>query len=145
MPNIASLLKEEITRLARKELRIKTEQLKKASTQHRSDIAALKRRVATLEQQVFRLVKMAAKTSVVPVSPEEGSKIRFTAKGFAAQRQRLGLSAADMGTLIGVSAQTVYNWESEKSSPREMQMAGIAAVRKFGKNEASARLAARAE
>ena len=144
MPNIATVLKEEIARVARKELRNETEKLRKASTQHRSDIAALKRRVATLELQVSRLAKTSAKTSVATVRPEKSSRTRFTAKGLAAQRQRLGLSAADMGALVGVSAQTIYNWESESSRPREAQMPAIAAVRTLGKKEALAQLAARA-
>ena len=44
MPNIASVLKEEVVRLARKELKAATEGLKKAVAAHRSEIAALKRR-----------------------------------------------------------------------------------------------------
>ncbi len=45
MPNIAAVLKEEIQRLARKELKANTESLKKAVITYRSEIAALKRRV----------------------------------------------------------------------------------------------------
>lgn len=45
MANIASFLKSEISRIARKEIRAETETLKKASSQYRSDIAALKRRL----------------------------------------------------------------------------------------------------
>ena len=50
MPDIAAVLKEEIARLARKEVRSQTEGLKKASAQYRRDIAALKRQVAELER-----------------------------------------------------------------------------------------------
>ncbi|MBU0751011.1 MAG: helix-turn-helix domain-containing protein [Gammaproteobacteria bacterium] len=139
MPNIASVLKEEIARVARKELRVETEKLKKASAQYRSEIAALKRRLAVLEQQVGRLGK-ATKAST-PKSPEPATSLRFSAKGFSTQRQKLGLSAADMGVLLGVSAQTVYNWEAEKARPRQQQMAAIAAVRGMGKRDAAARLA----
>jgi len=44
MPNIATLLKTEISRVARKELRGESQALKKAVSAHRSEIAALKRR-----------------------------------------------------------------------------------------------------
>ena len=140
MPNIASILKDEILRLARKEVRQAVEGLKKASGQYRSDIAALKRQVATLEKQQARLGKAGPKK--VPAEPEgEGdTKFRFSAKRFAAQRQKLGLSAADMGTLIGVSAQTIYHWESGKTRPRQSQLAAIAAVRKLGKRDIKAQL-----
>lgn len=51
MANIASVLKEEIIRLARKKLKSATEGVKKASARYRSDFAALKRRLALLEIQ----------------------------------------------------------------------------------------------
>jgi len=57
-----------------------------------------------------------------------------------AQRTRLGLSAPEMGALVGVSAQTIYNWEAGKSRPRAEQLAIIAAVRKMGKRKVKARL-----
>ena len=136
MSNIATALKAEITRLARKEVRSETAALKKASTQYRSDIAGLKRRVAALEKQSGK----AAKISVAPLSSDSETRIRYSAKSFSAQRQRLGLSAADMGVLLGVSAQTIYSWEAGKSRPRQQQMAAIGAVRGMGKREAGAKL-----
>ena len=54
MSNIASVLKEEISRISRKEIRRETSSLKKSSTTHRSEIAALKRRVQELERQLRR-------------------------------------------------------------------------------------------
>jgi len=141
MPNFATVLKEEILRLARKEVRSELEGLKKASAQYRSDIAALKRRVATLEKQASRLVKKVASKGAPEASGEATTRIRFSAKGLATQRQRLGLSAADMGALLGVSAQTVYNWEAGKSKPRRQQLAAIAATRGMGKRQVKAQLA----
>lgn len=54
MPNIAAAFKEEISRLARKELRANTASQKKAVAAYRSEIAALKRRMQTLERQVAK-------------------------------------------------------------------------------------------
>jgi DNA-binding XRE family transcriptional regulator len=135
MANIATVLKDEITRLARKEIRSEIEGIKKISTQHRSEIAALKRRIATLEQQVLRFDKFATKNAEVKASPEVGSKVRFIAKGFITLRKRLGLTAETIGHLLGVSAQTIYSWESEKSRPREQQLVRIAVLRGMGKRE----------
>ena len=44
MPNIASVLKTEIARVARKEVRSEIGSLKKATATYRTEIAALKRR-----------------------------------------------------------------------------------------------------
>jgi DNA-binding transcriptional regulator YiaG len=48
-----------------------------------------------------------------------------------------------MGALLGVSAQTVYNWEAGKARPRQQQLAAIAAVRKLGKRDVKAKLGGR--
>lgn len=140
LSNIASVLKEEIARLVRRQLRGETENLKKASSRYRADIAALKRRIEALEKQISRLEKMVPK-KVAPIADKESeTKLRFKPQGVRAQRTRLGLSAPEMGALVGVSAQTIYNWETGTSRPRAEQLAVIAAVRKMGKREVKARL-----
>jgi DNA-binding transcriptional regulator YiaG len=142
MPNIASVLKEEIVRLARKEMRAELESLKKASAHYRSDIAGLKKRVTTLEKQLAHAEKKASGKASASPAVEGATRTRFSAKGLATQRQKLGLAAADMGALLGVSAQTIYNWESGKSKPRAQQLAAIATLRGMGKRQAKAQLAA---
>lgn len=139
MPNIATVLKTEISRVARKEARADTQPLKKASAHHRSDIAALKRRITALEQLVARLGKAAAKAPAAPVE-QPGGGFRFSANGLQTQRKRLGLSASEVALLLGVSDQSVYKWENGKTRPRASQFASIAALRGLGKKEAAARL-----
>ena len=55
MTTFANQLKSEIARIAKKEARSETLQLKKASSQHRSDIAALKRHIAALEASLKKI------------------------------------------------------------------------------------------
>lgn len=142
MPNIASVLRQEINRLVRKQLRSETESLRKACARYRADMAALKRRIDALEKQASHLAKMASQVRHVPAAdPETAIKLRFKPQGVRAQRARLGLSAAEMGVLIGVSGQTVYNWEAGTTRPRAEQLEAIAAVRRMGKREARIRLA----
>ena len=138
MANIASVLKEEIVRLARKEIRNETEGLKKASVQYRSEIAALKRRVVTLEKQLSHLAKASTHSAEVKAEPDTETKVRFVAKGFKSLRQRLGLTAEVIGALLDVSAQTIYMWEAGKSSPRKQHLPKIAMLRGMSKREVSA-------
>jgi DNA-binding transcriptional regulator YiaG len=141
--NIAAVLKSEIVRLARKELRNETQVLKKALSHHRSEIAALKRRVHELEAQLRRQAKTAkTRERGSETDAAATTKVRFSAKGLAAQRQRLGLSAHDVGLLVGPSGQSVYNWESGQIRPRASELPAIAALRKMGRREAGARLEA---
>jgi len=140
MPNIAPVLQEEIVRLARKEVRRQTSVLKKMSAQYRTDIAEMKRRISELQCKVTLFQKQVLR-GVSSQPPEgDGEHVRFTAKGLRSQRKRLGLSAADYGKLIGVTAQTIYSWEQETSRPRMQPVARIASLRRLGKREAWARL-----
>jgi DNA-binding transcriptional regulator YiaG len=141
MPNFASTLKDEILRLARKEVRREVEGLKKASAQYRSDIAALKRRVDALEKMCARVEKKAGQSASEHDAAEGRPTVRFSAKGLVSKRQKLGLSAAEMGVILGVSAQTIYNWEAGKSRPRPQQLEAIATLRTMGKRQIAAKLA----
>jgi DNA-binding transcriptional regulator YiaG len=138
---ITSLLKSEITRLARKEIRGETAALKKATARYRTEIAALKRRIAALEQQAGRAARAGRLAPAVQPAPDVTAKVRFSAKGFKTLRQRLELSAEAAGRLLDVSAQTIYNWEAGKASPRGEQRTRIAVLRGMGKRDVRAVLA----
>lgn len=141
MPNIATVLKAEIARVARKEMKAETASLRKSVISYRSEIASLKRRSQALEQEVRRLgsAKAASRAPSTPKEVEEKS-IRFSAKGLASQRKRLGLSAQDLGLLIGTTSQSIYNWEEGKARPRAKYMSAIAALKTLGKKTATAHL-----
>lgn len=145
MPNIASVLKAEIVRLARKELRSEVDSIRKALAAARADSAALKRRVSELERSLRQSTRTAHTRPSLssPVQEADGpDKFRFRASGMASNRKRLGLTAADFGLLVGASGQSVYAWEQGKARPRGKNLAAIAALRGIGKREVRERLAA---
>ena len=145
MPNIASILKAEISRVARKEVRAEIEILKKASAHHRASIAALRRQVSSLEKELRRAAKGSARRAPAEDSEdagEAGPKRRFSATRLAAHRSKLGLSAAIYGKLVGVSGQTIYHWEQGKARPRAAQLESLAAVRDLTRHEVAERLEA---
>lgn len=139
MPNLSSILKTEITRLARKEIKAAIDPVRKASAGQRKEIAELKRRVASLQRDL----KAAAKPSKsgTDAGGESAGSTRFSAKGLKSLRAKLSLSAADFGQLVGASAQSIYKWETGNAVPRASQQAALAAVRGIGKREAGRRLA----
>jgi DNA-binding transcriptional regulator YiaG len=139
MPNIASMLKSEISRLSRREIRKEMQPLRKASATHRREIAALKRTIAALERRTKNVAKAAGVQSrTTPAADERPT--RFVAKGLISLRKRLGLSASELAQLLGVSMQSIYNWEHKKASPRKEQVMAIASLRLIGKKEAHERL-----
>ena len=140
MPNLATVLKQEIARLARRAMRSEIEGIRKANTQHRRDIAELKRQVAQLARQNAALAKRGT-AAARPTEADAGKpRLRFVAKGLRSQRTRLGLSADAFAKLAGVSAQTIYNWERGQAYPRSEQLARLVALRGIGKREAGKRL-----
>ena len=146
MPNIASILKAEISRVARKEVRAELEALKKTSVAHRASIAELRRRVGALEKELRRVARGVTRPAKAQDSDSEasaGTKRRFSATRLTAHRAKLGLSAAIYGQLVGVSGQTIYHWEQGKARPRAAQLENLAAVRDLGAREIVERLATR--
>ncbi len=144
MPNIAAVLREEIARLARKELRAEVEPLRKAVTALRQDATASKKRIRELESEL-RQFKRQTKKATAAVSTDGGAGsvqgIRFSAKGLASNRRRLGLSAEDFALLAGATPQSIYAWE-KGTTPRADGLAAIARLRGIGKREAAERLSA---
>jgi DNA-binding XRE family transcriptional regulator len=140
MPNVSATLRAEIVKLARKELSSQVRRVKKVSADNRRNIAALKRMVTELQQQTERGRGKVAEKSTIHSENEHRVRVRFTPKGLSSERKRLGLSADDYGKLVGVSGQSIYNWEGEVVRPRKNHVRRIATVRGIAKKEAQARL-----
>jgi DNA-binding transcriptional regulator YiaG len=141
MTTLAIALKDEIRRLARKEIKAQTRTTARAVAQYRREIAWLKRQQRELEKRIAFLEAQTRKNGQSSSAPAElNGDSRFSARSVTAQRQRTGLSAANYAKLVGVSPLTIYNWEHKKSRPRKEQFAALVALRGLGKREAQAKL-----
>jgi DNA-binding transcriptional regulator YiaG len=157
MPNIASVIKSEITRLARKEVRTEIEGLKKAVSTYRTEIAALKQRAQALEKDFGRLeksvlkdTKAARNESNEPSNPgglsgsnNSSKSVEFSAKDLAFQRRRLGLTIDGCALLLGTAGKSIYRWETGKAQPRKAYWPSLAALRTLSKEQAAEVVAAR--
>jgi len=142
MANLQSVLRKEIARIARKEIRAATQVMRGANTQHRAHIAALRRQmqeqhkmIAALRKQLARATKASARAAPAAVTKPAGGGASSARLGEL--RQKLELSAADFGRLVGVQGQTVYKWE-RGARPRARQLEKIAEVRRMSKAAARA-------
>lgn len=133
MSTFANQFKAEISRLAKKELRGELQSLRQASSVYRSEIAALKKRVAALEAQIGRPNRLI--DPEVPVVLPDLARQLFKPSVFGNFRKKLGLSAAEMGKLLGVSYQSVYLWENGKTTPQRRQLQRIAELRTMNKKQ----------
>ena len=145
MPNIAKILKDEIQRLARHEIKVAVTSLRKDNIALKRTVADLKRRLTTLEAANKRQAK---KSEAVPSADAEitDSKVkaaRISGKMIRSIRARLGLSQDAFARLVGVSSQAVYQWEAKlgRLDLRGDSKARIVAIRLLGKREAKQRLA----
>ena len=119
MVNIGKVLKDEIQRLARQELKSIVEPL-------RREIADLKRVLAEHTRIMARSGRVdpapapdsypRGKTSAVPASVQP--RKRITGKMIRRLRQQLDLSQADFARLVGVSVHSVRNWERKAEQLR---------------------------
>ena len=144
MPNIAQLLKDEISRLARKEVRAASaplqqqiRELKKTNRQQREAIDMLLRRVDQLQALAGSPTDKILKAPAV----ENDRQIRLSGTSIKKHRKRLGLSQEDLGQLLNVSTNTIVRWEQDKSKPREAYRSGIAQLRTMGVREVKKLLA----
>ena len=69
MTTYAESFKREVARVSKKEVRGEITPLRKATTTHRSEIAALKKTVKSLEATVRQLVKLANRTGATAAAP----------------------------------------------------------------------------
>lgn len=141
MSNLAAALEREIESALQRHARAQAQALRQLQSEHRGELDRLRRRIALLEKQLAGRADAAPRTRRAMPAEDASPQLRFSAKGFGKLRQRLGISAAAMGALVGVTAQSVYKWEDGKARPRASQLQAIAALRGLGKREVAARLA----
>ncbi len=148
MPNIGVVLKEEILRLARKEIRATVHPLKKRVAELARTNAALKKQVPALLKTVARLEGEAKQRQLHAVQTgakaKDAKNTRLGSKSIRAQRRRLKLSRKDFGLLAGVSANSIYLWETDEVAPREKSRAALISLRGLGVREAKRLLEAAA-
>lgn len=142
MPNVAAVLKAEIARVARQQLKSELSPLKKALQGQRALVRKQRERIDALQKEVAALRRGKASAAATPAEEGEGPRRRFSPARLKAQRGRLGLSAAEFARLVGVSAQAVYGWERGLSRPAAPSLERIAGLRALGKRQVAERLAA---
>lgn len=135
MATLANALKQEITRLARKETKAQLSAIIGLTKASRAEVSRLRKEIATLRKQIKALEKAAPRIPARSVGDEEETIHRFSAIRLRKHRHRLGLSAAELGHILGVSGQSVYHWEQGKTRPRQSQLAAISKLRSLGKRD----------
>lgn len=113
MPDFTKPLKEEISRLAKKEAKSLFQPLQRDKIKLKRDLTQLKRKVARLERdnKRFRAMNDRAIARKLNKKDQNTKRIWFTGKGVKSMRAKLKLTQAELAKLIDVSTQTIVKWE----------------------------------
>jgi DNA-binding transcriptional regulator YiaG len=119
MSNVAKVLRAEISRISRREMKNSIEGIRKSNRGLKKIVADLKRRVLLLEKGNKGLVAAMRRYQVESLKThdqEETAKARFTSKGIRSLRSRLRLTQADFARLLGTTPYSVYLWETKEGA-----------------------------
>ena len=153
MPNLAALLKEEISKIARKEVQDQVRELKKTVREQRDALARLEKQIGPAKAKAAAKPVAAKPAATKPTATKptaakpaaakarkapEGAKekqIRIAPDTIKKHRKRLKLSQAELGELLNVSTNTVLRWEAGTSKPRSKHLSGLDQLRSMGLRE----------
>ena len=154
MPNLATLLKEEISKIVRKEVQDQVRELQKTVREQRDALARLEKQSGPAKAKAAAkpaaAKPAAAKPAAAkPTAAEPAAKVRKAPAGtgdkrkqirispntIKKHRRRLKLSQAELGELLNVSTNTVLRWEAGTSKPRSKHLPGLGQLRSMGLRE----------
>ncbi|UXI68945.1 helix-turn-helix domain-containing protein [Tahibacter amnicola] len=137
MGSIESLLAEEFTRVLRREVGPKLDEIRKLVAAHAKDVAAVKGRIDRIERGTG--ISKARKHADRKKIPGDG--VGTDATDLRTIRRSLEISAQDLASLMDVSIQSIYNWESGKTRPRSAQHTKLSKLLQLPQGKLRRRLA----
>jgi DNA-binding transcriptional regulator YiaG len=138
VPNVMGVLRSEIRRLARKEMKEAVRELKRQVAAIRRRLASTKKRMTDVERTARKAVTVRGAVAARKDSRANGTQIRFSPRWVKVHRAKLGMSRRVYSKLIGVSPQTILLWESGKARPRRSALATWRSIRGKGIRELKA-------
>ena len=136
MGKLEGIIKSEIVRLAKREIR-------KISVPLGKDVRLLKNTVSQLRKTVLALERFAARQEselrkgkiLLEATPEEVKGSRFSSRLIRSLRKNLGITQKELAILAGVTVGAIHQWESGIFVPRAQKKSVLVALRKLGRRE----------
>ncbi len=137
MGKVESIIKSEILRLAKREMR-------KSYIPLTRDVRSLKGAISQLRKTVLGLQRVTAQQEKalrgqklpLEAPPEEVKKARFSPRLIRSLRKHLGVTQKEMASLAGVTVGAIFQWEKGIFEPRGEKKRILVALRKLGRREA---------
>ena len=135
MAKLESIIKSEITRLAKHEVRTVFRPLRKEVWGLRLKLSNLIKNFTVLDRLAKEISKTKSTEPKLEASQEEVKASRLTPERIAGLRRKLGISQREMGVLTGASLGAVASWEKGKFKPQGEKKAALVALRKLRKRD----------
>ncbi len=136
MAKFETIIKSEIVRLAKREVRKTLVPLGRDVRLLESTVSQLRKAVPLLERLVAQQQKELGKRKIpLEATPEEVKKSRFSPRLIRSLRESLGISQKELAILSGVTVGAVHMWESGKFRPKDEKKSLMVGLRKLGRRD----------
>jgi DNA-binding transcriptional regulator YiaG len=136
MGKVESIIKSEIIRLARREVRQVSVPLGRDIRSLKTMFSQMRKSVSVLERFVAQRQKESAKREMRLEAPsEEIKKARFSPRLIRSLRKKLKITQKELAILAGVTVGAAHQWEVGKFQPKTAMKARLAALRKLTRSD----------
>jgi DNA-binding transcriptional regulator YiaG len=144
MAKIESIIKSEIQRLAKHEVRSVFLPLRRDVWEMKLKLSNLIKSFTVLDRFAREISKAKSAEPKLEASPEEVKASRITPERIRSLRKKLGISQREVGVLVGATIGAVASWEKGKFKPKGEKKAALVALRKLRKRDVRKRLTEKA-
>ena len=141
MPNFVKPLRDEIARLAKKEVAQSLGQIKKALSALKAENKFLKKELAAIKKTAQVLKKNVPQgNEPESCSADELRSARFTPAIIIRLRKKFGLSRLKMAQLLGINNKSISRWEEGIGEPKTNSRTKLISLRKMTKRDVKKQL-----
>jgi DNA-binding transcriptional regulator YiaG len=136
MGKFEGIIKSEIARLAKREIRKTLVPFRRDVRSLKSTVSQIRKAVLFLERLVVQQQKELKKRKMpLEATQEEVKKSRFSPRLVRSLRKKLGISQKELAILSGVTVGAAHLWEKGKFKPKGEKKSVIVALRKLGRRD----------
>ncbi len=144
MAKLESIIKSEIQRLAKHEVRSVYRPLRKEVWGMKLKLSNLIKSFTVLNRLAKEISKSKSTEPKLEATPDEVKASRLTPERIAGLRKKLGISQRELGILTGATIGAVASWERGKFKPQGERKAALVALRKVRTQDVRKMLAEKA-
>jgi len=136
MGKLEGIIKEEIIRLAKREMKMKFVPLRRDVRSLKITVSQLRKSLSGLQRFVSQQAKQMGPKPVPEVTPEDLKTARISPRLIKSLRKHLRVSQRELAKLAGVTVGAVFQWEKGKFEPKDDKKKILVGLRKLGRQEA---------